>query len=239
MNQIRIGIVEDEMIISDVLALTLRKLGYAVNFIASNYAGAIKMIDTEKPDLVLLDINLGGQKDGIDIAKYVREKYTMPIIFLTANSDMTTIQRAKEVKPNAYLVKPFTKDHLFAAIEIAMDSHVLSATATNAGANDSILVKDGYTYVKVPLKEIKFLCSEQNYVMLNLNTNKRIMVRSTLGEMHEKLDTRHYIKINRGCIVNINYVTKIETDNVFVDQQAFAVSKTQRDFLLKLLNSNQ
>ena len=233
MNQLRIGIVEDEMIIADVLSLTLRKLGYEIAFAASNYSGAVKLINAEKPDLVLLDINLGTQKDGIDIAKYVREQYSMPIIFLTANSDAATIQRAKEVKPNAYLVKPFSKDHLFAAIEIAVVNHALSATF-----EESILVKDGYSYVKVFVKEIKYLSSDQNYVTLNLLSNERIMVRSTLTEILEKLDARQFVKINRGSVVNISYVTKIETESVFVDQKAFAINKTQRDTLIQLIEKS-
>jgi response regulator of citrate/malate metabolism len=84
-------------------------LNYTVANTASNYKAAIEMIEKEDLQLLLLDINLGGQKDGIDIATYVRTHYTLPIIFLTANSDIATVQRAKTVKPNAYLLKPFTK----------------------------------------------------------------------------------------------------------------------------------
>ena len=234
MNEIRIGIVEDEMIITDVLAITLRKLGYTVSFTALNYTNAIKMLDAERPDIALLDINLGGQKDGIDVAKYIREKYPMLIIFLTANSDVATIQRAKEVKPNAFLVKPFSKDHLYAAIEIA----VASQTEAVSG-NESILVKDGYHYVKVFLKEIKFISSDQNYVTLHLQDARKVMVRSTLSDMYNRLNSHAFIKVNRGYIININYVTKIETENAFIVGKSFVVNKIQRDALVDLLEKNQ
>lgn len=233
MKDIRIGIVEDEMIITDVLVLSLRKLGYKVSFTALNYTAAIKMIDAERPDIALLDINLGGKKDGIDVAKYIREKYPMLIIFLTANSDVATIQRAKEVKPNAYLVKPFSRDHLYAAIEIA----VASQTQTS-GSNESILVKDGYQYVKVFLNEIKFVSSDQNYVSLHLESRK-VMVRSTLSEMYSRLASPKFLKINRGYVVNINFVTKIETESVFIGETNFSVNKTQRDTLVELLEKNR
>lgn len=229
MNEIRIGVVEDEMIITDVLVLTLRKLGYKVSFTALNYVSAIKMIDAERPDIVLLDINLGGQKDGIDVAKYIREKYPMLIIFLTANSDAATIQRAKDVKPNAYLLKPFSKDHLYAAIEIAVASQV-----EHTYSNESILVKDGYHYVKVFLNEIRFVSSDHNYVTLHLD-GRKVMVRSTLSEMYHRLDNPQFIKINRGYIVNIHFVTKIETESVFIGEKPFTVNKAQRDMLLQLL----
>lgn len=234
MNSVSIGIVEDEMIIADVLALTLRKLGYTVSFTAPGYNEAVKMIEDRQPDLLLLDINLGGQKDGIDVAKYVRLNYSIPIIFLTANSDKATIDRAKEVKPNAFLVKPFTKDHLFAAIEIAMDNHIPSTSTSD----EFILVKDGYSYVKVPLRDLRYMCSEQNYVVLNLADNKKVLARSTLSEMHNKLNHRHYIKINRSCIVNLSYVSKVETDKVFIGQEAFTVNKAQRNAILQRLYKN-
>lgn len=233
MKDIRIGIVEDEMIITDVLVLSLRKLGYKVSFTALNYNAAIKMIDAERPDIALLDINLGGKKDGIDVAKYIREKYPMLIIFLTANSDVATIQRAKEVKPNAYLVKPFSKDHLYAAIEIAVASQTEAS-----GSNESILVKDGYQYVKVFLNEIKFVSSDQNYVSLHLE-GRKVMVRSTLSEMYNRLGSPKFLKINRGYVVNINYVTKIETESVFIGETNFSVNKTQRDTLVELLEKNR
>lgn len=151
MKPVTIGIVEDEMIIADVLALTLRKLGYTVSFTTAGYKDAVQMLEEKQPDLLLLDINLGGQKDGIDVAKYVRTHFSIPVIFLTANSDKATINRAKEVKPNAFLVKPFTRDHLFAAIEIAVDNHAASSSVSD----ESILVKDGYTFIKIPLRDIK------------------------------------------------------------------------------------
>ncbi len=220
------------MVIADTLALTLRKLGYEITFTALNYIKAIKMIDAEKPDLILLDINLGGPKDGIDVAKHVRSRYPIPIIFLTANSDALTVRRAKEVKPDAYMVKPFSKDGLFAAIEIAVDSHQQSV----ANEIESILVKDGYNYVKVFIKEIRFINSDQNYVVLNLNSNKRIMVRSTLTQIHDRLDPSQFIKINRGCIVNTLHVTKIDTENIFIDEHAFAVNKPQRDALVQRMD---
>ena len=219
------------MVIADTIALTLRKIGYGVSFVAGNYNSAIKMVEEEKPDLMLLDINLGGKKDGIDLALYIREKYPMPIIFLTANSDIKTVQRAKEAKPNAYLVKPFSQSDLYAAIEIAVSNH---AAFENPGI-ESILVKDGYNFVKIFFKEIMYLSSDNNYVTLHLNTCKKLMVRSTLSEMEDRLMHNQFIKINRGHIVNVNYVTRVETEKVFIETTEFSVLKPQREALVSLM----
>ena len=231
MGKLKIGIVEDELVIGETISLTLRKLDYETTSIADNYNSALIMIETEKPDLLLIDIMLKGKKDGIDVAHYVRENYVLPIIFLTANSDIATIERAKQVKPNAYLVKPFSKADLFAAIEISLANHVSMSNSTA----DSILVKDGYNYVKIFLKEIAFLTSHQNYVTVTLNTNKRIMIRSTISEMEARLPGTHFLKINRGNIINKNYVTKIETNKIFIGVHQFSISKPARDVLVKMM----
>src|SRR5436190_22963351 len=110
------------------------------------------MLDYGKPELVLLDIHLFGKKDGIEVAHKINELYQIPFIFLTANSDAETIDRAKKVKPNAYIVKPFTKEELFAAIEIAFSnftghrSDAKPEHATSYHSKEYMFVRDGYVF---------------------------------------------------------------------------------------------
>jgi CheY-like chemotaxis protein len=120
MNKIKIGIVEDEMIIAETIALTLEKLGYAVVGKVGTYADALEMVKVHQPDLVLLDINLGSKKDGIDLATEIKDRFAIPIIFLTANADANTVNRAKDIHPIAYIVKPFSSTDLFSAIETSV-----------------------------------------------------------------------------------------------------------------------
>src|SRR5664279_6566958 len=122
MSVLKIGIVEDELVIARTIVSTLDELGYSHGGPAINYTEAMEMLVNDKPDLLLLDIQLSGRKDGIDVAQKINELYQLPFIFLTANSDAETIDRAKKVKPHAYIVKPFTKEELFAAIEIAFSN---------------------------------------------------------------------------------------------------------------------
>ncbi len=230
MSNVKIGVVENEMVIADTICLTLKKLGYQVLPPAHNYSTALRMIDHSKPDLMLLDINLGGQKDGIDVAHYIRENHEAPIIFLTANSDNITVERAKQVKPNAYLVKPFTKEDLYSAIEIAISNY--TSTTTFSKKQESILVKDGYDFEKVSFKDILYLSSEQNYVTFHLANAKKVMMRSTLQEMQDRLPDSMFTKLNRSFIINLKHVTRIETEKVLLDQLEFPITKPVRDTLL-------
>jgi len=130
MKKIKVGIVEDEMIIAETISLALTKLGYLPTKPAFSYESAISMLESEKPDIVLLDINLNDELDGIDLAHYININYSLPIIFLTANSDRNTIERSKQTRPNAFLVKPFSNEDLFSAIEIALFNHEMNTEDT-------------------------------------------------------------------------------------------------------------
>lgn len=123
MKKMKVGIVEDEMIIAETISLALKKLGYLPTKPAYSYESAISMLEEEKPEIVLLDINLNDELDGVDLAHYINANYSLPIIFLTANSDRNTIDRSKQTRPNAFLVKPFSNEDLFSAIEIALFNH--------------------------------------------------------------------------------------------------------------------
>ena len=221
MATVKIGIVEDEMVIAASIVSILKKLNYDVIKPANGYTAALNMIENDAPDLSLLDINLGGQKDGVDVAEFVRENHHIPIIFLTANSDAATIQRVKKVKPNAYLIKPFTKDDLYAAIEIAI--HSFYENNENAISKLNIIVKSGYDYVNMKFDEITFLESDDNYVSIHLRSGKPVMIRSTLTEIMNKLPASQFFKVSRSVIINLNFVSKIETDQIIVNTNSFSI----------------
>jgi CheY-like chemotaxis protein len=103
LKKVKIAIVEDEMIIASVIQDCLQKLNYEVVNPVMSYNEAIEMLFTEQPDLVIIDIRISGSKDGIELAEYIRENYSIPFIYLTANSDKETLSRAKKTTPNAYL----------------------------------------------------------------------------------------------------------------------------------------
>lgn len=140
MERIKVVIVEDEMIIADAICLALQNLNYDYCKPANSFEKAIQMIESEKPDIVLLDINLNAKLDGIDLGHHINANYAIPIIYLTANSDKATIERCKETLPNAFLIKPFSNEELFSAIEIALFSHS-AKSGTLPKSKNSILVK--------------------------------------------------------------------------------------------------
>lgn len=121
----RILIVEDETIVAFDLSSRLETLGFAVIGVASNGTTAIEMVEKEKPDMVLMDIMLGGDIDGIEAAKRMNEKDFIPVIYLTAYSDPGTLERAKLSEPFGYILKPFEEQELRSTIEMALYKYTI------------------------------------------------------------------------------------------------------------------
>lgn len=120
MNQARILVVEDEAVVARDIALQLTMLGYAPVGHATRGEQAIALALELHPDLVLMDIQLGGAMDGIAAAEIVREKTMIPVVFLTAYASDDTLERAKKVHPYGYVLKPFSERELRTVLEMAL-----------------------------------------------------------------------------------------------------------------------
>ena len=200
MSVIRILIIEDEPPIARNLQQILDAKGYSVVGIAYDPTEAYDKLAAGNADLVLLDINLNGRFSGLDIAESIHEKYHIPFIFITSYADPDTLARAKVSQPVGYIVKPFTEDEIYAAIEVGwynaglnkgdrIDIHQL-----NARLEDPLTP----TEFKVLLDLIKGLpykdIADKHYVSLNtVNTHvKRIYSKfglHTRGALTEHLRT--------------------------------------------------
>ena len=121
---LRIGIVEDECIIAESIDSALKQLGYEVSGPAADFESALAMIEADRPDFLILDIKIHGTHDGIELANYINENFQIPFIFLTANSETVSVERAKQTNPVGYLVKPFTKEDLYTTIEISFSNYL-------------------------------------------------------------------------------------------------------------------
>ena len=120
MAEIRVLIIEDEPLIAEDIATCLNGMDYAVAGIAYDSEKAVDMLLSRKPDLVILDIQLKGMRNGIEIAALIRDKYHIPFIYLTSYSDLATLEEAKKTLPYGYIVKPFSEKDLLSALEIAL-----------------------------------------------------------------------------------------------------------------------
>lgn len=120
MGNPKILVVEDENSVALDIKNRLTKLGYSVTGMASTGESAIKKAEENKPNLVLVDIVLKGEIDGIEAARYIHDNLDIPIVYLTAYADDDLIERAKHTEPYGYILKPFQNKDLRSNIEIAL-----------------------------------------------------------------------------------------------------------------------
>ena len=113
-------IVEDDDIIAKVEDWRLKNLGYEVCGRAITGAEAMEMAAKHKPDVVLMDINIKGDIDGIETAKMIKKAYNIPVIYVTSHSDGQTLERARDTNPDGFVVKPFDDDDLRVAISLVL-----------------------------------------------------------------------------------------------------------------------
>ena len=130
----RILVVEDQRLVAADIENTLKKLGYVVVGNVASAEDAISKSDQLRPELVLMDVRLRGEMDGIEAAEVIRDRFNVPVVYLTAYADEETILRAKKTTPFGYLVKPFNERELRATIEIAFYTHQMERTLADERA---------------------------------------------------------------------------------------------------------
>jgi two-component system, LytTR family, response regulator LytT len=240
-KSINILIVEDNVLIADDMQMILEDMGYNVLANVTSYEKAVEVLKNESIDLALLDIQLATEKSGIDIGRYIRENLDIPFVFVTSNSDVETVNNAKNVKPNGYLVKPFQEKDLFTTIEITMSNFQesdKSQPTTNVSKNilkKSIFVKDSHLYRKIVFKDILYIKSDNVYIEI-YTTAKTYVVRSTLKDFLKKLPKNDFVRTSKSYIINIKHVQALNSRDIIIDDKLIPISKEYKPVIQQMLN---
>ncbi len=248
MSKTNILVVEDESIVAKDIQHSLKKLGYTVVGICSNGEDAIKTAEELKPDLVLMDIMLKGDMSGIEAASFIREKYNIPVIYLTAYADERTLSKAKVSEPYGYIIKPFKEIDLHTSIEMAVYKHekesdikkerdFLYSIVENKESKDIIFVKSNSRLVKVKTSDIYFVEALKDYVVIN-TANARYTIHSTMKDIEKKLPASDFIRVHRSFIVRIDKIVAIEQPNLILedDKKLIPIGGSYKDDLANRLN---
>lgn len=238
MARVRILIVEDELLVAEEMAAVLKTNGYDVLDIVNTVIDAKRALEVYKIDILLVDIRLKGEEDGITLAAFVKEQYALPLIFTTSLFDKTTIDRAVLTTPSAYLVKPYNYHELQIAIEMALfnfehqqaaqpnstitleDSHYL--------VNQHVFIKDKNRFERVEFSDIMWLKAESSYVNVHTNKKNYLLTSDTLGSFLDKIDLNNLLRIHRSYAVNIDKVIALEGNEIHLPSQTIPVGKNYR-----------
>lgn len=237
MSKVKILVVEDEVLIADNICDTLEDLGYNALEPAINFTEAIETIEREHPDLAILDIQLSGQKTGIDLAKEIKDNYKFPFIFLTSNADKITLDEAKKVNPSAYLVKPFSKEELLTTIEVALYNFAEeNKVRESVEVKDALFLKEKGVFTKINFDDIYYIKSDHVYLEIFMVNNKKSVVRGSLNGMVLKL-TDSFMRVHRGYIINLQHLQQIEKSSLIVNNEAIPIGKKHKQEILDKIKS--
>jgi DNA-binding LytR/AlgR family response regulator len=244
-EKFKILIVEDEMLIGANISLQLNELGYEVTGIIPRGEEALEHIEDNPPDIILLDINLKGNLDGIETAVEMQKTRDIPVIYLTANTDDAHFNRAKETHPYGFISKPFKKLDLQRTIELTinqMDTKIRNDTDSESQNSDSFILSDCIfvrhlnSMVKVDIKDILYIEAERNYCRI-FSSSKEYLVVMALKEMDEKLPHKHFFRIHRSYIINLSQIKEIAATHMVIGNKALPVTKSLREELLKRIQT--
>ncbi|HEV7231818.1 MAG TPA: response regulator [Bacteroidia bacterium] len=248
MSKINILITEDESIVAKDIQMSLKKLGYNVIGICNNGEDSIRTAEEHRPDIILMDIMLKGDMSGIEAADQIRKRLNIPIIFLTAYADESTLSKAKITEPYGYIIKPFKEIDLRTTIEMALYKHqkedevkkerdFLYSIVENKDAKDIIFVKSNSRLVKVRTKDIYFVEALKDYVVIN-TSNARYTIHSTMKDIERKLSPNEFIRVHRSFIVRIDKIVAIEQPNLILEDEKkpIPIGGSYKDDLSKKIN---
>jgi DNA-binding LytR/AlgR family response regulator len=242
LSKVKIVVVEDEILIAESLRIMLESLGYEVAAMFNSGLDAIKNFRPGFADIVIMDIELANNTNGIDTAIELKKICDPPIIFITNNTDERIRKRAiYETNAIQYVSKPFTKLDISIAIDLTLklsgEKEIASQKVYEASylMNDSIFVKDGGSFKKIMISDIRFLKADGSYCILYYNKNN-ILFSENLSFLESKLSfSKILLRVHRSYIININYITKIQDNRLWIDNEEIPIGSTYKKELGDLI----
>jgi len=241
-EKIRILIVEDDMIIGANISLQLTKLGYEVTGIVPRGEEAIVYVKENTPDILLMDINLKGSIDGIDTAKAIQQFRNIPVIYVTANNDEHTFNKAKSTHPLAFISKPLNKLELQRAVELVIEQlkekpENNNQTGTHIEVlDDRVFVRQSGKMTKLLLDDILYVEAERNYCTI-VTSDRSYTIALTLKAIEEKLPSSHFVRVHRSYMINISRLDTVTEDHLEINKKSIPLSKSYKEILLSRIQT--
>jgi DNA-binding LytR/AlgR family response regulator len=245
-HPVKILVVEDEMIIAAKISMQLTNMGYEVTGILPRGEEAVVNVKENLVDIILLDINLKGEIDGIETSKQIHRFCEVPIIYLTANGDDATFNRAKITKPAGFISKPFKQLDLQRAIELAICRMAENETGLQSfnGNNevqhfilsDRIFVRYKEKMIKIMVSDILYIEADRNYSRI-FTCNKEYLLSVTLKTIQEKLPENIFVRIHRSYMINITQIEEVADSYVIISKKPIPMSAGLKEHLLKRIKT--
>lgn len=235
-SALNILVVEDEFLVAADIEESLLSLGYKVQNTVATGQGAINEVEKNLPDVILMDIILKGEMNGIEAATTIQRKHNVPIIYLTANADIGTVEKAKISLPYGYIIKPFTDKELQTNIEIArfkFENDVKSKIESDqfnrffhlddSKDREQLIVEaqDGLEKVKLP--DIYFIEYDGEKCHIHL-LNDSIVLKGSLSDLDHRLPDNMFMRVSKSHIINTRKVFMAKMPEIIISDKMSVIT---------------
>ena len=251
MSNVKIFVVEDDLSYALELEMLIEELGYELVASFKSAKGLFQAIKKEKPDLILMDIQLEGEMDGIEIAKRIQDE-KIGIIFITSFKDKEIYNKTRQTRKFGYIVKPFNHLTLQSAIETALRLLDLQEKKNSPSFDlekkqaweDGLILKN-YIFIKrksklekVSLADIWYIEADGNYSLIKLE-NRKFILKLSLTKVSKILSDKKFIRISKGYIVNMEKISSIElsTNQLILGDLRLAIGRRYKELMLGKLKT--
>ncbi len=223
---INILVVEDESIVRKDIERSLEKLGYNVIGHADNGEKALEIARAMKPDLALMDIQIKGNMSGIDTAEAIKQEMDIPVIYLTAYADESTLNKAKLTEPHGYILKPFKEIDLHTTIEMAIHKHgkerevkveneLLKSLSNFKASANYLFIKHQSKLVRVNTSDVYYVEALKDYMQI-VTADVKYTIHATMKDIERKLPKSIFQRLHRSFIVNMDKIATISGSDVML-----------------------
>lgn len=247
MHKIKVVIAEDEFPIAEDIRMRLEKSDYDVLSIFDRAETALEFLEQNPADILLVDIRLSGNMDGIAMVEKIQGKSEIPVVYITANSDKVTYERAKMTRPSAFLVKPFTPETLLASIDLALynfSEKNTPATISRASGwpqpdfhtiiNQHLFIRTNGKYRKINRDSIRFAQANGSYTILYTD-HDQFTISQNLTQFIQKSPLPDLMRVHRSYMINIARVDGFDDVHAYLGKDRVPVSERYRaDFLSRI-----
>lgn len=229
----RILLVEDDLDLGENIKEILIASDYDVVKVVTNGSDCLKYLEENSADLILMDILIEGNIDGIDLTYKIKQELNIPIVFITAYSDKTFLDRISKILYDGYLLKPFGIQRLLSTVYLAITNF---SKPTNASLEykKSLSIRDKGFIVPVPINEIAFLKADGLYTKI-CTKSKSYLIRDILKDVKGKLPEDKFIRVHKSYTVNLEHIESFNSKEIMVNNEIIPIRRGFYKELIKLI----
>jgi len=227
------------------MEMQIDKLGHELFGVVDNSDDAIAILQTKQPDLILMDINIEGEYDGIELTDMIHQQWKIPVIFISSLQDDYTFRRLQRTNPVSFILKPFSEIQLKRTVQLVVEqlntvtNEVFEITENiEKKSNDYIFIKRKKQLEKVNISDIFYIEADGKYAQIYM-IDKKYLVRMSQKEVMNRLNSNQFIQTHRSFVVNMEKIKSVDLQDsvIILDNMHVPISRREREMVLERLDT--